>query len=99
MLIRTIGAVDMAIANLLGSNLFDVLILAIDDLFYTKGSLLANVESSHALTALTAVMMSLLVIAGFIFQPRRRAVFKLTWISLGLLLLYIFNSWVHFQHG
>ena len=94
-----IGAVDMAIANLLGSNLFDVLILAIDDLFYTKGSLLANVESSHALTALTAVMMSLLVIAGFIFQPRRRAVFKLTWISLGLLLLYIFNSWVHFQHG
>ena len=38
-----IGAIDMAIANLLGSNLFDILILAIDDLFYTKGPLLANV--------------------------------------------------------
>lgn len=94
-----IGAIDMAIANLLGSNLFDILILAIDDLFYTKGALLAEVNVSHAITAVTAVMMSLLVIVGFIFRPQRQAVFKLTWISLGLLLLYILNSWVSFQHS
>ncbi len=31
------GAVNMAIANLLGSNLFDILILAVDDIFYRKG--------------------------------------------------------------
>jgi len=36
-----IGALDMAIANLLGSNLFDIVILAVDDLFYTEGPLLA----------------------------------------------------------
>ena len=36
-----LGALDMAIANLLGSNLFDVLILAIDDLFYVQGPLLS----------------------------------------------------------
>lgn len=94
-----IGALDMAIANLLGSNLFDVLILAIDDLFYTKGALLANVDVSHALTSLTAVMMSTLVIVGLVFRPQRRAVLKLTWISLGLFLLYIFNAWILFQHG
>jgi cation:H+ antiporter len=94
-----IGAIDMAIANLLGSNIFDILILAIDDLFYTKGALLADVSISHAMTAVTAVMMSLLVIVGFIIRPQRQAVFKLTWISLGLLLLYILNSWVSFQHN
>lgn len=94
-----IGALDMAIANLLGSNLFDILILAVDDLFYTQGPLLASVDTSHALTAFTAVMMSSLATVGFIFRPQRRAVFKLTWISLGLLLFYIFNTWVHFQHG
>lgn len=94
-----IGAIDMAIANLLGSNLFDVLTLAIDDLFYTKGPLLASVDTSHALTAFTAVMMSALVTVGLIFRPQRRAVLKLTWISLGLLMLYILNLWVHFQHG
>lgn len=94
-----IGALDMAVANLLGSNLFNIIYLAVDDLFYTKGPLLGNVDSSHALTAFTAVMMCALVIVGFIFRPRQRAALKLTWISLGLFLLYILNSWVHFQHG
>ncbi|HNV89261.1 MAG TPA: sodium:calcium antiporter [Methylotenera sp.] len=94
-----IGALDMAIANLLGSNLFDILILAVDDLFYTKAPLLASVDTSHAITAFTAVMMSALVTVGFIFRPQRHAALKLTWISLGLLLFYILNTWIHFQHG
>ena len=94
-----IGALDMAIANLLGSNLFDIVILAVDDLFYTRGPLLAHVDASHALTAFTAVIMSALAAAGLIFRPRQRAVLGLTWISLGLLLLYILNSWVLFQLG
>lgn len=94
-----LGAIDMAIANLLGSNLFNILILAVDDLFYVKGPLLANVNSSHTITAFTAVMMSLLVIIGLIFRPQRRSVLKLTWISLSLLLLYILNGWIQFQHG
>ncbi|MDP3332594.1 MAG: sodium:calcium antiporter [Methylococcaceae bacterium] len=94
-----IGALDMAIANLLGSNLFNIIYLAVDDLFYTKGALLSNVDSSHALTAFTAVMMSALATVGFIFRPQRPAVLKLTWISLGLLLFYILNTWILFQHG
>lgn len=94
-----IGALDMAIANLLGSNLFDVIILAIDDLFYTKGPLLAHVDTSHALTAFTAVMMSALVTVGFIFRPQGRAVLGLTWVSLGLLMLYVLNSWILFGHA
>ncbi len=94
-----LGAIDMAIANLLGSNLFDILVLAIDDLFYTKGPLLASVDSNHIITVFTAVMMSLLVIIGLVFRPQRWAVLKLTWISLSLLLLYILNGWIQFQHG
>jgi cation:H+ antiporter len=94
-----IGALDMAIANLLGSNLFDIIILAIDDLFYTKGPLLANVDVSHALTAFTAVMMSSLVVVGLIFRPQHRAVLGLTWVSLGLFMLYVLNSWLLFEHA
>lgn len=94
-----IGALDMAIANLLGSNLFDIIILAVDDVFYTKGPLLAHVDASHALTAFTAVMMSALVTAGLIFRPQRRTVLGLTWVSLGLFMLYVLNTWILFQHG
>lgn len=89
----------MAVVNLLGSNLFDILILAVDDLFYTKAPLLASVDTSHAITAFTAVMMSALVTIGFIFRLRQRAVLKLTWISLDLLRFYILNTWIHFQYG
>lgn len=94
-----IGALDMAIANLLGSNLFNIIILAIDDMFYTKGPLLAHVDASHALTAFTAVMMSALVAVGFIFRPQGRVVLGLTWVSLGLLMLYVLNSWILFGYA
>jgi len=94
-----IGALDMAIANLLGSNLFDIIILAVDDLFYTKGPLLANVDASHALTAFTAVMMSSLVAVGLTFRPQGKAVLGLTWVSLGLFMLYVLNSWILFEHA
>jgi cation:H+ antiporter len=94
-----IGALDMAIANLLGSNLFDIVILSIDDLFYTEGPLFAHVDASHALTAFTAVMMSALAAVGFIFRPQGRIVLGLTWISLGLFLLYVLNTWILFEHA
>ena len=94
-----IGAVDMAIANLLGSNLFNIVLLAIDDMFYTPGPLLAAVSSSHAITALTAVMMSALVIVGLIYRPRGRILLGVTWISMGLFLLYLLNTWIIYNHG
>jgi cation:H+ antiporter len=94
-----IGALDMAIANLLGSNLFDIVILSVDDIFYSNGPLLAHVDASHALTAFTAVMMSALVTAGFIFRPQGRSVLGLTWVSLGLFMLYVLNSWIIFGHA
>jgi cation:H+ antiporter len=94
-----IGALDMAIANLLGSNLFDIVILAIDDMFYTEGPLLAHVDASHVLTVFTAVMMSALVTVGLIFRPQGRTVLGLTWVSLGLFMLYVLNSWILFEHA
>lgn len=73
-----LGTLDMAIANLLGSSLFDIAILAGGDLFYSGGSLLAHPEASHTLIAFTAVTMGALAIAGFIYRPQGRAVFWLT---------------------
>lgn len=94
-----LGALDMAIANLLGSNLLDIAILALDDLGYLPGSLLAAVSPAHALTALVAVMMSTLVIAGLVFRPRTRTVLGISWISAGLFMFYILNAWLLYQHG
>lgn len=92
-------ALDMAIGNLLGSNLFNVTILAIDDIFYTRGPLLANVSPVHAGTAVAAVVMSGLVMIGLVRRPQGRVLRFASWVSVGLLATYLLNAVLVFLHG
>lgn len=94
-----IGALNMAIANLLGSNLFNMLVLAIDDIFYVKGPLLWDVSPAHALSAASAVIMAGLVIVSLLYRPGKRLFRAVGWTSLGLFVLYLFNSYVVYLHG
>jgi cation:H+ antiporter len=94
-----VGALDMAIANLLGSNLFDVLVLAIDDLAYLPGPLLSAVSPSHAVTAFAAVIMSGLAIVGLLYRPATRIHGTIGWVSLSMLVVYLLTSYVVFLHG
>lgn len=87
-----LGALDMAIGNLLGSSLFNVMILAIDDLFYCHGPLLAAADPVHAGTAVTAMVMSGLVIIGLLMRPQGRVLRVSSWISVGLVAAYLVNA-------
>ncbi|MEO7160383.1 MAG: hypothetical protein ABIX00_07770 [Polaromonas sp.] len=92
-------ALDMAIGNLLGSNLFNVAILAIDDIFYTRGPLLADASPVHGGTAIAAVVMSGLVMIGLVMRPQGRELRVLSWVSAGLLATYLFNAALVFLYG
>jgi len=94
-----LGAVDMAIGNLLGSNLFDVLILAIDDVAYGKGPLLAAVSPAHAVTALAAVVMSGIFVVALLYRPQSRIRGTIGWVSLSLLVVYLFSSYAIYLGG
>jgi len=94
-----LGAVDMAIGNLLGSNLFDVLILAADDIAYRKGPLLSAVSPAHAISAFAAVIMSGIFIVAMLFKPETRVRGTIGWVSLSLLLVYLFSSYAIYLHG
>jgi cation:H+ antiporter len=61
-----LGAPDMAIGNLLGSNLFNLALLAVDDAFYMQGPLLADAAPIHTLTAATALAVTGLVGVGLV---------------------------------
>ncbi len=89
-------ALDMAIGNLLGSNLFNVTILAVDDAFYLRGPLLAEASPVHVGTAVTAVVMSALVMVGLLLRPRGRVLRVLSWVSVGLLAAWMLNALVVF---
>ena len=92
-------AVDMAIGNLLGSNLFDILILAIDDIAYTKGPLLHAVSPANAITAFAAVIMSGIFVVAMLYKPETRVRGTVGWVSLALLVVYLFSSYAIYLHG
>ena len=86
----TIGAADMAVGNLFGSNVFNIFVLAIDDLFYTSGPLLARVSGNHLVSALCAIAALSIVIIGLTYRADKKPTF-FAWDSLAILALYIFN--------
>jgi cation:H+ antiporter len=93
------GALNLAISNLLGSNLFDALILAIDDVFYWRGPLFSSISPAHAATAASGVLMSGLVIVSLLYRPAKRVLGTVGWTSLSLFVVYLLNSYVLFLFG
>lgn len=94
-----LGALNMAVANLLGSNLFNILVLAIDDLAYLKGPILSHVSPVHAVSAFSAVIMTGIVVVGLLYRTQHRVFRYLDWISISLFLVYLLNSYVLFVFG
>lgn len=92
-------ALDLAIANLLGSNLFNIVVLAVDDAAYLRGPLLADAAPVHAATAVAAMIMTGLVMVGLLMRPRGRVLRVLSWISIGLAATYVLNAALVYLHG
>ena len=84
-----IGAVDMVYGNIFGSNLFNILILALDDLFYAKGPLLAHVSAGHIVPATAAMALSAVAVIGLTYRTERK-VLPLAWDALGIVAVYLF---------
>jgi cation:H+ antiporter len=93
------GAIDLAIGNLFGSNLFNIAILAIDDLAYLPGPLFADVSIAHAASAFSAMMMSGLAVVGLVLRPASRVFRTFSWISLLLLSIYLLNTLFLYLYG
>lgn len=85
-----IGALDMAIANLLGSNLFNMLIVVVDDVLFVNGPVLRHVAPAHGVSALIAIVMTALVMTGLTCRPARR-LGRVGWIDAGLISGYLLN--------
>ena len=69
------GAVDLAVGNLLGSNLFNLLILAIDDLFFLNSPLLSSISPDHAVTACAAMAMTAITMIAPVYRSEKRILY------------------------
>ncbi|MCX7794092.1 MAG: hypothetical protein N2257_06790 [Thermodesulfovibrionales bacterium] len=84
------GALDLAIGNLFGSNIFNIFILALDDIFFTQGPLLSYVNKAHILPAVAAIVMTSVAIIGLTYRAEKKGLL-LAWDSLFMALIYLIN--------
>jgi len=89
-----IGASDMAVANMIGSNLFNMAILPVTDLIYTKNPILSAVSEGNLVTAAAVIVMTLLFVVGLRFSPARW--FRLSWWNVSLIVLFIISAYFSF---
>jgi cation:H+ antiporter len=82
------GAVDLAVGNVLGSNLFNLVILSIDDVFFLKGPLLSFVSPTHALTACAAMTMTAITMVALMYRSKKR-ILLFSFESIGVFSVYV----------
>ncbi|MBE0431243.1 MAG: sodium:calcium antiporter [Dehalococcoidia bacterium] len=93
------GAVDLAVADVLGANMLNMAMIAPVDLAHGRGFVLSSVSSNHLIAASVAVMMSLLVVVGLRFPQRRKVLKVASWYAPVLIALYIGGAYVLFNAG
>jgi cation:H+ antiporter len=59
-------------------------------MFFTQGSLLAVANHVHIISALSAIIMTVIAVIGLTYRAERKTLF-LAWDSMGILLMYIVN--------
>jgi cation:H+ antiporter len=88
-----IGALDLAVGNLLGSNAFNMCVLLAMDLAYAHGPVLRHVSPTHLITAHFAVLSIGLGMIGILARGSRRlAPFRI--VALLIICSYALAAWL-----
>ena len=94
-----LGIIDMAVAGILGANMLNMANLFIADLFYRPGPILSSVASDHLVTAVIALVMTILVIVGISFRQKQKTFRFISWYAVALIGLYLFGFYHLFSSG
>ena len=93
-----LGADDMAIGNLFGSNLFNMFALGLTDIFYVGGRFLGVIDPAFLLVGMLGLLMTGLGLIGNLIRLERR-VFFVEIDALALMLLYFGGLWLLYSRG
>lgn len=94
-----IGQPDMAVANILGSNMFNVVMLSIDDIAYLDGPLLSHIAPLHAVTVFATLIMGAMAVAALVGRPRKRVLGLMSWHSIVIVTVFALSSLAQFRFG
>jgi cation:H+ antiporter len=83
-----IGAYDMAVGNLFGSNVANMSVLLFADIAYTEGPILAAVAPAQALAGVGAILLMAIAVAAIVGESERTRLRRLEPDAIALLLAY-----------
>ena len=83
-----IGAYDMAVGNLFGSNVANMSVLLFADIAYTDGPILAAVSQGQVVAALGAILLMAVAVAAIVGESERTRLRKLEPDAIVLLTIY-----------
>ncbi|MFQ5992490.1 MAG: sodium:calcium antiporter [Nitrospiraceae bacterium] len=93
-----LGAFDLAVGNLLGSNAFNMCALFFADVAYRSGSLLSAVNETHAVTALIGILLMNIGLMGIIYRVKKRYLL-IEPDSILMLIGFLAGMWVIYHLG
>ena len=95
-----IRAIDLSIANLLGSNLFNLAVVAIEDLSFVDGSILSAGSTANLIPIASSIIMTGAVLLHMSMKPPDQSAgfFKRKSLALSILLLYAANAALMFHY-
>lgn len=91
-----IGAFDLAVGNLFGSNAFNMAAFFFVDVAYRGGPLFNAVSATHALTALWSILLMSTALMGIIYRVEKRYLL-IEPDSLAIILGYCLGLWLLYQ--
>ena len=83
-----IGAYDMAVGNLFGSNVANMSVLLFADVAYTEGPILAAVAPAQAIAGVGAILMMAIAVAAIVGESERTRLRQLEPDAIVLLVTY-----------
>ena len=92
--ITLIGSADLAVGNIFGSNLFNVLIIAVMDFFFRERSF----DSGNVLTANLSTLVALVAITGLMFGGDAGGVGHVSMFSIAVAGLYLLSMRALYSH-
>lgn len=93
-----LGAFDLAVGNLLGSNVFNMLGLAVADFFLVDGPFLSLIDPNFVLVGLLGVLLTNMALIGNLARVERKILF-FELDSLAILITYLLGMYLLFLRG
>ncbi|MDP3800071.1 MAG: hypothetical protein Q8Q90_01475 [bacterium] len=94
-----LGAKELAVANMVGSNLFNVTIIFLNDVLYRKAPIFTVLTQQHIFTAFIVILMTIIVIAALILKPKKKTIFGISGYAIALVVIFAIGAYINFILG